>query len=163
MVANETHVTAQPETLEVRITRDFDAPRELVFKTFTDPTLYVQWFGPRKYTMTLETFKPENGGQWRYIHTDQNGNAYAFRGVYHEVLAPERIIHTFEFEGSPQRGHVGLETITFQELPEERTRFTSQSVFQSVADRDYMLQGGAVEGATETYTRLAILLKTMKG
>lgn len=159
MAANETDIRANPETSDMLITREFDAPRELVFKAFTDPILYVQWFGPRKYTMKLETFQPESGGQWRYTHTDQNDNTYAFRGVYHEVLAPERIIHTFEFEGHPEGGHVGLETITFQALPHDRTRFRSLSVLQSVADRDFMLQGGAKEGVTETYNRLAAFLK----
>ncbi|HEX4203609.1 MAG TPA: SRPBCC domain-containing protein, partial [Ktedonobacteraceae bacterium] len=108
---NRTNVSAEPEELEIIITREFDAPRELVFQAFTDPTLYVQWLGPRRFIMTIETFEPKNGGRWRYIHRDQNGNAYAFHGVYHEVLAPELIIDTFEFEGLPEKGHVGLETI----------------------------------------------------
>jgi len=112
--------------------------------------------------MTLETFEPKNGGTWRYIHTDQHGHAYAFHGVYHEVLAPELIIDTFEFEGLPEKGHVGLETVTFEELPGGRTRLTSQAVFQSVADRDGMLQSGAEEGVTDTYERLAELLKKME-
>jgi uncharacterized protein YndB with AHSA1/START domain len=111
MMKNRTNVSAEPEELEIIITREFDAPRELVFQAFTDPTLYVQWLGPRRFIMTLETFEPKNGGRWRYIHRDQNGNAYAFHGVYHEVLAPELIIDTFEFEGLPEKGHVGLETI----------------------------------------------------
>jgi uncharacterized protein YndB with AHSA1/START domain len=162
MTANKTNIWAEPGKPEIRITREFDAPRELVFKAFTDPELYIQWYGPRRFTMTLDTFEPESGGSWRYIHTDQNGNAYAFHGVYHEVLAPELIVDTFEFEGLPEKGHVCLETIKFEALPSGRTRVTAQSVFQSVADRDDMLQDGAVEGVTDTYERLAELLKKME-
>jgi uncharacterized protein YndB with AHSA1/START domain len=79
--------------------------------------------------------------------------------VYHEVLAPERIIDTFEFEGLPETGHVSLETLTLEELPGGRTRLTSHSVFQSVADRDGMLQSEMEAGVRESYDRLAALLK----
>jgi uncharacterized protein YndB with AHSA1/START domain len=81
--------------------------------------------------------------------------------VYHEVLAPERIIDTFEFEGLPETGHVTLETMRLEELPGGRTKLIAQSVFQSVADRDGMLQGGMEEGVNDTYDRLAELLKKM--
>ena len=110
--------------------------------------------------MTLDTFDPRSGGRWRYIHKDQSGNEFAFRGVYHEVLAPQRIIDTFEFEGLPEAGHVCLETLTFEALPGGRTRLYAQSVFQSVADRDGMLQSGMEEGVNDSYERLAELLET---
>ncbi len=64
------------------ITREFDAPRELVFKAFTDPELYTQWLGPRKYAMNLEKFEPRSGGMWRYTHKDKDGNEFGFHGVY---------------------------------------------------------------------------------
>ena len=76
---------------ELLITRGFDAPRELVFRVYTDPELYVQWLGPRRLKMTLEKFEPTNGGSWRYIHRDEDRNEYAFHGVQHEVTRPERI------------------------------------------------------------------------
>lgn len=97
--------------------------------------------------------------QWRWINRDAQGNAYTFHGVYHEVLAPERLIHTFEFEGLPKTGHVSLETVTLEDLCGGRTRITTRSVFQSVADRDSMLQSRMEAGARETYSRLAELLK----
>jgi uncharacterized protein YndB with AHSA1/START domain len=119
---NNVTLTAEPEKQEIVITQEFDAPRELVFKAYTDPKLYQQWVGPRALKMTIEKFEPKNGGRWRYIQNDNNGNKFAFHGVYHEVLAPQRIIDTFEFEGLPKKGHAILETIKFEELPEERTR-----------------------------------------
>jgi uncharacterized protein YndB with AHSA1/START domain len=156
---NRTNITAEPGKQEIIITRVFDAPRELVFKAFTDPKLYVQWLGPRNLTMTLDKFEPRNGGMWRYVHKDQNGNEFAFHGVNHEVLSPERIIGTFEFEGLPEKGHVSLETARFEELPGGRTLITNQTVFQSVADRDGMLQSGMEGGVNDSFDRLDELLK----
>jgi len=155
---NQTTITAAPGTQEIFITREFDAPRELVFKAFADPKLYTQWLGPRELAMTVKKFEPRDGGSYRYIHKDQAGNEYAFHGVYHEVTAPERIINTFEFEGLPEKGHVILGTARFEALPDGRTRLTTQSVFLSVADRDGMLRSGMERGVNEGYDRLDELL-----
>jgi uncharacterized protein YndB with AHSA1/START domain len=151
---NETIITAEPGKQEIIIMREFDAPRELVFKAFTDPDLYIQWLGPRRLTMTLETFEPKNGGSWRYIHKEQNGNEYAFHGVYHEVTAPERIIQTFEYEGLPEKGHVTLDTAKFEEMPGGRTKLIMISAFQSIADRDGLLHSGMEKGINDSYERL---------
>lgn len=161
MTENTTKITAEPGKLEIFITREFDAPRELVFKAHTDPELYVQWLGPRGLTMTLETFEPKDGGSYRYIQKDQEGNEFAFHGVNHEVLAPERIISTFEFEGLPEKGHVILQRARFEALPGDRTKLTSQSVFLSVEDRDGMLQSGMEVGVKDSHDRLDELLEKM--
>ena len=157
-MANKTKISAEPGKQEVFITREFDAPRELVFRAHTDPELYVQWLGPRELTMTLKTFEPRDGGSYRYIHRDGDGNEYAFHGVNHEVTEPERIISTFEFEGLPEKGQVVLGTLKFEALPGNRSRLVSQSVFQSVAARDGMLQSGMEMGVREGYERLDELL-----
>jgi uncharacterized protein YndB with AHSA1/START domain len=162
MADNKIKIIAEPGKQEIFIMREFNAPRELVFKAFTDPDLYVQWLGPRELTTTLEKFEPKNGGSWRYIQKDPEGNEFAFHGVNHEVLAPERIIGTFEFEGLPETGHVILETARFEELPGDRTKLTSQSVFQSVADRDGMLQSGMEEWIDDSYNRLDELLERIQ-
>lgn len=161
MTKKLTKITAEPGKQEIIIEREFDVPRELVFKAFTDPKLYVQWLGPRRLTMRLEKFEPRNGGSWRYISKDPEGSEFAFHGVNHEVLSPERIIGTFEFEGLPEKGHVILQTARFEELPGNRTKLVSQSVFQSVADRDGMLQSGMEEGVNDSYDRLDELLEKM--
>ena len=109
--------------------------------------------------MNLEKFEPRSGGMWRYTHKDKDGNEFGFHGVYHEVLAPERMIDTFEFEGLPEKGHVSLETAKFMELPGGRTRVNMQSVFQSVADRDGMMQSGMEQGINESFDRLDELLE----
>lgn len=157
-----TRIIAEPGKQEIFIEREFDAPRQLVFKAFTDPELYVQWVGPRGFEMKLETFEPRNGGSWRYIHKDADGNEYAFHGVNHEVSPPERIIGTFEFEGLPEKGHVTLETARFETLPGNRTKLRAQSVFQSVEDRDGMLQSGMEEGVNDSYSRLDELLEKLQ-
>ena len=161
MSANTTNISAEPGKQEILITREFDAPRELVFKACTDPELIPQWWGPRYLSTKVDKMDVRPGGQWRFINRDTEGNEYAFHGVYHEILAPERIIDTFEFEGLPETGHVAMETFRLEELPGGRTRLTTQSVFQSVADRDGALQSGMEEGINDTYDRLAELLKKM--
>ncbi|MBI4670433.1 MAG: SRPBCC family protein [Chloroflexi bacterium] len=158
---NPTTITAEPGKQELFITREFDAPRELVYRAFTDPNLYVQWLGPRKYKMTLETFEPHSGGSWRYIHTDDNGNEYGFHGVFHEVTS-ERMIQTFEFEGLPESGHVILDTLTLEALSNNRTRIKIHSVYQSVADRDGMVQAGMEKGLNEGFERLDELFQAMQ-
>ncbi len=158
---NKTIITAEPNQQELFITREFDAPRELVFRAHTDPDLYAQWLGPRGLTTTFEVFEPVSGGRWRFTQKDQEGNEYAFHGVNHEVKAPERIIGTFEYEGLPESGHVILETAVFEELPDGRTRIKSQSVFQSVADRDGMIQSGMEHGVNEGYERLDEILSSL--
>lgn len=162
MSAHTTTIHAEPGKQEILITREFDAPRELVFKVCTDPKLIPQWWGPRYLSTEVDRMDVRPGGQWRFINRDAGGNEYAFHGVYHEVLAPERIIDTFEFEGLPETGHVTLETMKLEALPGGRTRLTTQSVFQSVADRDATLQSGMEEGVRETYDRFAELLEKLK-
>ena len=154
---NKTTVTAEPGKQDLVITREFDAPRELVFKAHTDPELYVQWLGPNGYEMKLETFEPHSGGRYRYIHKDPDGNEYGFHGVFHEI-SEELMIQTFEFEGLPEKGHVSLDTMRLEKLPGGRTRITIHSVFQSVADRDGMVQSGMERGLSEGHARLDELL-----
>ena len=160
-MANETTITAEPGKHDYFITREFEAPRELVFRAFTDPDLVAQWLGPHGRKMTIERFESKDGGSYRYIHEDHNGNQYYFRGVNHEVLPPERIIGTFEFEGLPERGHVALQTAKFEALPGGRTRLVSQSLFQSVADRDGMLRSGMERGVKQGFERLDEILTSL--
>lgn len=157
---NQTTITAEPGKQELFISREFDAPRELVFKAHIDADLYVQWLGPRGYEMKLETFEPHSGGRYRYIHKDQNGNEYGFHGVFHEI-SEALMIQTFEFEGLPEKGHVSLDTMRLEKLPGDRTRITIQSVFQSVTDRDGMIQSGMERGLNEGHARLDELLEKL--
>jgi uncharacterized protein YndB with AHSA1/START domain len=157
----KTEFEIKPGTNEMTMTRVFDAPRELVFKAMTDPELIPKWWGPRDSWSKVDRMDVRSGGSWRFINGDSAGNEYGFHGVYHLVAAPERVIQTFEFEGVP--GHVALETMRLEDLG-GKTRMVQQSVFQSIEDRDGMVQSGMQKGATETNDRLAeVLVELAKG
>lgn len=162
MERNPTRITAEPGKQELIIVREFDAPRDLVFRAYTDPELFKRWIGPRGYTTRIEAFEARSGGSWRYVQTDKDGNEYGFHGVNHDVTPPERIIQTFEYEGLPESGHVVLEEGRFEELPGNRTRFTGRSVFLSVEDRDGMVQSGMEEGLKDSFSRLDELLERLQ-
>jgi uncharacterized protein YndB with AHSA1/START domain len=151
-------ITAEKGRQELFIVREFDAPRELVYKAFTDPKLIIQFLGPRNMQMKIDKYDIRKGGYYRYVHTDEKGNAFAFNGVVHEAVAPERIMQTFEFEAMPEPGHVSLDTSTFEILPGNRTKLTIHSVFRSVADRDGMIAAGMEGGLSEGLNRLDELL-----
>jgi uncharacterized protein YndB with AHSA1/START domain len=140
------------------MTRVLNAPRALVFKAHTDPNLIPKWWGRRSYTTTVDQLDLRVGGRWRFVQCDPDGNEYAFNGVYREIVPPERLSYTFEFEGMP--GHVLIETLTFEEQ-DGKTRLTVTGLYQSVEDRDGMLQSGMEEGANESYEQLAELLATL--
>ncbi len=158
---NETTIKAEPGKQDLFITREFDAPRDLVFKVMTDPELVPRWLGPRELTMKIDKWDARSGGHYRYVHSDAQGNAYGFHGVMHEVTAPERIIQTFEFEGMPQRGHVSLEIARLEELPGGRTKVVVQSIFPSLADRDGMIQSGMERGVKDSHWRLDELFEEL--
>jgi len=148
-----------PSDREITMTRVFDAPRELVFQAHIDPRHVPHWWGQRGSTTIVDTMDVRPGGAWRFVQRDADGTEYGFRGEYREVVPPERLVYTFEFEGMP--GHILVETITFEEL-DGKTRLTTTSVFTSVEDRDGMLESGMESGAIESWDRLAELLESLK-
>jgi uncharacterized protein YndB with AHSA1/START domain len=142
------------------MSRLFDAPRDLVWKVCTDPALLPRWWGPRYLTTTVDRMDVKVGGVWRYIQKDAEGNEYAFNGIYKEVIPPERLSYTFEFE--PMAGHISTETITFTELPDGKTRITTTTAFATLEDLEGMLQSGMEGGAAETWDRLEELLAEVR-
>jgi uncharacterized protein YndB with AHSA1/START domain len=160
-MSNKTVVTAEPGKQELFITREFDAPRDLLFKAHTDPDLYKQWVGPHGMTMTIDKWDCRDGGEYQFTN-ERDGQAFVFFGVNHEVHAPERIIGTFEWGGMPERGHVIMGKTAFEELPGGRSRLVHQSVFFSVDDRDGMLNSGMERGVSDGYEKLDNLLGSMQ-
>ena len=154
-VGNKTTITAEPNTQNIVTTRVINAPRDRVFQAYVDPELYKQWVGPRNLTMDLQEFNCTPGGSYRFVHTDPDGNAYGFKGVFHDVVENERIVQTFEFDGYP--GHVSLETLTLEDT-EGGTLIRAESVYQNVEDRDGMAQSGMEQGVNDGYERLEELL-----
>ncbi len=157
---NTTTITVEHGKQEIVIVREFDSRRELVFRCFTHPELLVQFTGPRDMDTTFNYFEAKAGGSYRFVQRDPKGEEFSFHGVFHEVKSPERIIETFEFEDVPE--HVSLVTVTLEELPEKRTKLTQQSVFQSVADRDGMVETGMRKGVVESHERLDELLEKIE-
>jgi len=153
-MSNPTTITAQPGTPFIDIEREFDATPAQVFHAATDPSLIVQWLGPRDLEMEIVEFDVRPGGSYRYVHRRAD-EAYAFRGVFHTVTQDRQVVQTFEFEGAP--GQVSLETATYEDLG-GRTRLHTHSVFPSVEARDAMLAGGMEHGVIDSYDKLAELL-----
>lgn len=158
MADNKTDITASEGGREIIITRIFNAPREKVWKAWTDPEILKNWLGPKGYEMTIEEFEAKNGGSYRYIHKDQNGNKFAFRGVFHGLYEPYKAVQTFEFEGMPELGHVSMDTLLLEDLGDGRTKSTTISVFQTPEDRDGMIRSGMEKGVVEGYERLDEIL-----
>lgn len=155
---NATEIKAEPNRQEFFITREFEAPRDMVFKAFTDPALLAQWFLPKELNIKIEAMDCRTGGSYHHVHTHTNGMQFGFSGVFHEVTAPERIVKTSEFEGLPERGHVVLEITSFEALPAERTKVAIQSVCRSVAHRDGMLKAGLEPAIAVAHNQLDELL-----
>jgi uncharacterized protein YndB with AHSA1/START domain len=156
---NPTHITAPEGTPFIEVVREFDAPRDLVFRASTDPDLVAQWLGPRDLAMRVIEFDARAGGRYRYVHIAPAGAEYAFRGVFHTVTEA-LIIQTFEFEGAP--GSVSLEARTLDDIG-GRTRLHQNAVFPSVAARDEALAAGMERGITDSMDRLGELLGARTG
>ncbi len=154
----KTQIIAEPGTHQILINRAFDAPRELIFRAHTDPELLVQWLGPRQLTTTIDHLDNCDGGTWRFIHADADGNEHGFHGVHHGMPSLDGIVRTFEYEGAP--GYVSLETMTFEER-DGKTVVHQNVVFQTVEGRDGMIQSGMESGVNESMERLDELLATI--
>ena len=143
---------------ELVLTREFDAPRDLVWKAMTDPALMARWWGPRRYQTVVDKMDVRPGGQWRMRNIAADGGEHAFRGEYREIVPPERIVMTFEYEPFP--GHISVETMTLSEH-EGRTVITVRDQFASKDDLDGMVNSGMESGARETYERLDELVREL--
>ena len=146
----ETTIEADPKVPVIRITREFNATPEQLFRAHTDPALFVQWVGPRSLQTQVTEWDARSGGSWRYVST-RDGEEYAFRGCFHEVR-PDRIVQTFTYEGEPDG--VALETLWFEDLGGGRSRLRSQSLVDSFAGRDAWLASDMESGVSDGYAKL---------
>jgi uncharacterized protein YndB with AHSA1/START domain len=153
--AHETEISADPDVPLVRIVREFDAPREKVFRAHTDPELVAQWLGPRSLEMEIDHYDCRTGGSYRYLQR-RGTEEYAFHGCFHDVRPAELIVQTFTFEGFPDA--VALEKLVLEDLGGGRTRLTATSLCDSFEGRDAMLASGMDSGVREGYERLDELL-----
>ncbi|HLZ09399.1 MAG TPA: SRPBCC family protein [Chloroflexota bacterium] len=145
--------------LEVALEREFNAPRHLVFAVFTRAEHLRHWWGLFEgSTMTVCEIDARPGGAWRMVLRGADGNVNGFRGQFREVVPPERVTWTFEWEGLP--GHISVETVTFTEQ-NGRTTMRGVTHFDSIEDRDGMLQSGMETGAEASYQVLDRYLPTI--
>lgn len=151
----ETEIVADPNVPLIRITREFDAPPDKVFRAHTDPDLFAQWTGPNKYQVRIDHFDCRTGGSYRFeVFNDEF--AAGFRGCFHEVRPSEVIVQTFTYEGEPDG--VALERLMFEDLGGGRTRLIATSLVDTFEARDAFLASGMDVGVREGYERLDVLL-----
>lgn len=146
-----------PVDREIHVERIFNAPRDRVWKAMTDPTLLAQWWG-RGNKLDIEKYEFEKGGHWRFIeHAD--GQAHGFEGRFREIVPPERMVMTFEWDGMP--GYVIINFMTLTDLGDGRTRLDAKSLFHTNEERDGMLHSGMEGGMNQSYNALDRLLASM--
>ena len=152
--------TAATADREIIITRVLDAPRELVWKAWTDPRHVVHWWGPNGFTNTIHEMNIRPGGVWRFIMHGPDGVDYPNKIVYHEIVKPERLVYS---HGSGEKSDTAdfQTTVTFVEQG-SRTKVTMRALFPSAADRDRVVKEyNVIEGGNQTLGRLAGYLAKM--
>jgi uncharacterized protein YndB with AHSA1/START domain len=152
----ETTIEADPNLPTIRIIRDFDAPPDRVFKAWVDPELIAQWLGPKSSEIRIDKWDARTGGSYRYASVQDGEEVAAFYGSFHEVRPGERLVQTFTWEGMPDG--VSLETMTFEDLGDGRTRTIGLSVVDSFEGRDAIMASGMDVGVNEGYEKLDALL-----
>ena len=158
MAARNEMIAEAPDGEPVmRLTRMLDAPRTLVWDTFTQAEHIARWWGPRKYAITVHEFDVRPGGKWRVSHSDGT-KTVEFFGEYREVVKPERLSRSFGFMEFPPIEEA-------YEFHDEggRTRLVCVQAYPNVAARDFMARTGATEGGRESFERLDELLQSLKG
>ena len=141
--------------------REMDFPVADVFNAHRDPDLISQWLGPRGMKMDMDHYDFVTGGTYRYTHTGPDGVPYDFSGIFHTVRENEFAIQTFEFSGYPDV--VSIESLTFEDLGNGRTRLTSHGVYPTMEARDGMASSGMEDGLGQGYERLEELLASLAG
>lgn len=139
-----------PKPREIHVERVFNAPREHVWRAMTEPDLLAQWWG-RGNPLTVERMEVERGGHWRFVEHSADGD-HGFEGRFREVVPPERLSMTFEWDGMP--GYTVLNTMTLADLGDGRTKLDAVSLFFTEEERDGMIQSGMEEGMNESYAAL---------
>ena len=143
-----------PTDREIVMTRIFDAPRSMVFDAFSKPELLRRWFGPRGWSLVVCEVDLRVGGGFRFVLRGPGGKDLGMRGVYREIVAPERSVHTESFDNYPGESEV---TTTLVEQG-GKTLLTATILYPSREVRDMVIQSGMQHGAAESYDKLAELL-----
>jgi uncharacterized protein YndB with AHSA1/START domain len=143
-----------PTDREIVLTRVFDAPRSLVFDAFSRPELLKRWFGPRGWSLVVCDVDFRVGGGFRFVLRGPDGTEMGMRGVYREIVPPERSVHMESFDDYPGESQV---TAVLTEQG-GKTTLTATVLYPSPEVRDIVLKTGMEHGAAESYDKLAELL-----
>jgi len=155
-MALKTKIHAEDGKQEIRITREFELPVELLFRAYEDPEIVEQWMG----TKVLKLESKKHGG-YQFETTDPQGNKHRFNGVIHEFIPNQKITRTFEMENTPFE--VQLEFLEFEKLTDESSKLNMHFVYRSIALRDQMLQLPFAQGINMAHNRLQeIVTKLLK-
>ena len=147
-----------PSDREILMTRKFEAPREVVWETLTDPDLIPKWWGFARDATEVKKMDVRKGGQWQFITRTSGGEVVDFHGEYREVKRPEKLVYTFLFgDMEPGEGFVEITLVEQDGVTELRDR----GYFNSKEERDAVIATGMEAGARETYERLSELLATL--
>lgn len=160
-ISSDTFKVTLPSDREIEMTRVFDAPRRLVFEAYSKPEHVKRWWGCRSFTLTVCEMDFRPGGTWRYVVRTPDGQEFPFKGVYREILRPERLVFTLIFDVEGIRDHEAVETLTFEEH-DGKTRLMARILHDSKESRDGHLQSGMEPGARETWDRLAELVASLE-
>jgi uncharacterized protein YndB with AHSA1/START domain len=134
---------------EIRDTRVINAPRELIWKVWTEPVHVTQWWGPNGFTNTTEKMDVREGGEWTHVMHGPDGRNYPNRIVYREVVEPERLV--FDYISTPHH----RTTVTFEDLGDGKTKLTFVMIFDTTEDKRWTAETfKAVEGLKQTLGRL---------
>ena len=143
-----------PADTQILITREFGAPRDLVWRAYTEPELIKRWWAGRKGTVTSVEVDLRVGGQWRYVMAANGGFEVAFHGEFRAIDAPSRLVNTEAFEGAPDpEGAAGLITATLAER-DGRTYLELLCEYPDKAIRDMVIGSGMESGMQESYDTL---------
>ena len=148
------------EQRELVITRRLKAPRELVWRTFEDPYLLAQWWGPENFTTDVSKLEFRAGGEWHVTMRRPDGGEHPVRYQFVEIVAPERIVYRpFRPPGVVGAPPGYLATLTFEALGDE-TVFTMRAEFERAADLAFAMRGGFYEGTNQAFDKLERQLAT---
>jgi uncharacterized protein YndB with AHSA1/START domain len=150
---SQTDFVVDKEKLEVRITRVFNATPERMWQAHTDPEQIPKWWADTK----VDTFELKVGGAWRFVSSGEDGKENAFKGIFKELDEPKKIVRTFEYE--PWPGHVMTESVTFEPMPDGKTKQITVSKYENIGDLEGMVGSGMERGATLGLDRLAKLVE----
>jgi len=155
---NKAIVTAKPGELILVIEREFDAPIDKLFMAMTSKDIIEKWWIGPGYDVRVEVLEAHDGGSWKFVQINKEGDEFSFHGVFHK-MSPELTIQTTEFDGQP--GHVGMTKIELRKISNKKTMLLSTGIFMSVSDRDELIKNGMEYGMQNTYNKLEEVLEEM--